>query len=394
MRLNTLYLLCCLIGLSAVLGQAQAPGKPEHAILLVIDGLSYLAPERVDMKNLKALMARGAHYRESYSAPPQHPHNGEWAASFDSSIPNPILVAGTVFLRPGQKFVQSSFFPLKFTAHIANELTYKAINQDFHFTFQAGGQAFHRAHGGKRVDDDENMYWTLQVLRRWKPVYMRVHLQDTGAMGSQSRSPEAKGQPWYQNIWGEGSPYRQALLKADAHLGRMMDELKSLGIYDKTIIFVTGDHGQTVTGWHPPFAQDAWPMPVVLAGPGIKADQKFPYSEQIDVVPTLCYLMGVKPPENADGRIMAEALVNPPANIPPRRQDLKELSLVLAEGDARLTKLREEAKTNASLQPVLAEVERDFYDVERLLQWHKFGTVQKLVAHNRQVLAKIPASIR
>jgi len=373
---------------------AQAPARPEHAILLVIDGLSYLAPERVDMKNLKALMARGVHYRESYSAPPQHPHSGEWAASFDSSIPNPILVAGTIFLRPGQKFVQSSFFPLKFTAHIANELTYKAINEDFHFTFQAGGNAFHAAHGGKRVDDDENMFWTLNVLRRWKPVYMRVHLQDTGAMGSQSRDQSAKGQPWYQNIWAEGSPYRQALLRADAHIGRLVEELRNLGTYDKTILFITGDHGQTATGWHPPFAQDAWPMPVVLAGPGIKAGQRFPYSEQIDIVPTLCYLMGVKPPENADGRIMAEALANPPATVPPRRQDLKELSVVLAEADLRITKLRDGAKKDPGLQAVLAEVERDFYDVERLLQWHRFGTVAKLVAHNRQVLAKIPASIQ
>jgi hypothetical protein len=374
--------------------QTQGSAAPEHAILIVIDGFSYLAPERVDMKNLKALMARGSYYRESYSAPPQHPHSGEWAASFDSSIPNPILVAGTVFLRPGQKFVQSSFFPLKFTAHIANELTYKAINQDFHFTFQAGGNEFHAAHAGKRVDDDENMFWTLAVLRRWKPVYMRVHLQDTGAMGSLSRNERAKGQPWYQNIWAEGSPYRQALLKADAHLGRLVDELRNLGIYDKTILFITGDHGQTATGWHPPFAKDAWPMPVIVAGPGVKSDQRFPYSEQIDIVPTLCYLMRVKPPENADGRILAEALVNPPPNVPPRRQDLKELCLVLADADARITRLRDEVKRNPSLQPVLAEVDRDFYDVERILQWHKFGTVQKLVAHNRQVLARIPASLR
>jgi predicted AlkP superfamily pyrophosphatase or phosphodiesterase len=40
--------------------QTAAPARPQHAILLVIDGLSYLAPERVDMPNLKALMARGA----------------------------------------------------------------------------------------------------------------------------------------------------------------------------------------------------------------------------------------------------------------------------------------------------------------------------------------------
>ena len=120
-------------------------------------------------------------------------------------------------------------------------------------------------------------------------------------------------------------------------------------MYDSTLIFVTGDHGQTVEGGHPPFAQDAWPMPLVVAGPGVKPGGKFPYSEQIDVVPTLTYLMGVKPPENAMGRIMAEALVNPPPNVPPRREQLKELNLVLLEHDRKLTRLRELVKTNPSL---------------------------------------------
>lgn len=364
--------------------QTAAPARPQHAILFVIDGLSHLAPQRVDMPNLKALMARGAYFEESYSVVPQHPHSGEWAASYDSSIPNPILVSGTIFLRPDQKFVQSAFFPLRFTAHIANELTYKAINADFHFTFQAGGNEFHAAHGGKRVDDDENMFWTLTVLRRWKPVYMRVHLQDTGAMGGRSRP----------NIWADNSLYRQALAKADAHLGTLIAELKALGMYDSTLIFVTGDHGQTIEGGHPPFAQDAWPMPLVVAGPGIKSGVRFPYSEQIDVVPTLTHLMGVKAPENAMGRILAEALANPPANVPPRQQHLKELNLVLLEHDRKLSKLREQVKTNPALEPVLADVEQNFLDVEKILHWYKIGSVDKLIAHNRDVLKKIPASIQ
>jgi len=364
--------------------QTQAPARPQHAILLVIDGLSYLAPERVSMPNLTSLMARGAYFSESYSVVPQHPHSGEWAENYDSSIPNPILVSGTIFLKPKQQFVQSAFFPLGFTAHIANELTYKAINADFHFTFQAGGNEFHAAHGGKRVDDDENMYWTLNVLRRWKPVYMRVHLQDTGAMGGRSRP----------NIWADNSLYRQALAKADVHLGTLVEELKKLGMYDGTLIFVTGDHGQTVEGGHPPFAQDAWPMPVVVAGPGVKAGGRFPYSEQIDIVPTLTYLMGVKAPENAMGRIMSEALVTPPASVPPRHQRLKELNMVLLEHDVKLTKLRAAAKTDASLKPVLADVEQNFYDVEKILHWYKVGTVEKLIAHNREVLRRIPASIQ
>ena len=367
-------------------GEGPPPAQAEHAILVVIDGFSYLAPERVEMPNLRAIMARGSYFRESYSVPPDHPHSGDWAEAFDSSIPNPILVSGTVFLKPGQKFVQSSFFPLKFTAHIANELTYKAINEDFHFTFQAGGREFHSAHNDVRVDDNETMYWTLNVLERWKPAYMRVHLQDTGAMG----------RPSTPNIWADDSPYRQALKRADAHLGTLMYELRRLGMYDKTVIFITGDHGQTVEGGHPPFAQDAWPMPLIVAGPGVRADQRFPYSEQIDVVPTLCYLMGAPhPDDNVIGRVLAEALVHPPANAREREgQPLKELSMVLLEGSNRIPKLREGAKSNESLRSVLADVEENFFDIEKILRWYEFGSVQKLIDHNREVLGRIPDSIQ
>ena len=134
-------------------------------------------------------------------------------------------------------------------------------------------------------------------------------------------------------------------------------------------------------------------MPLVVAGPGVKPGGRFPYSEQIDVVPTLTYLMGVKPPDNAMGRIMAEALLNPPANVPTRQQHLKDLNLVLLEHDRKLNKLREQVKTNPALKPVLADVEQNFLDVEKILHWYKIGTVDKLIAHNRDVLKKIPASV-
>lgn len=131
-------------------------------------------------------------------------------------------------------------------------------------------------------------------------------------------------------------------------------------------------------------------MPMVVAGPGIKKGVRFPYSEQIDIVPTLTHLMGVKPPDNAMGRIMAEALTNPPVTVPPRHERLKELNLVLLEHNEKLTKLREAAKSDAASKKALADLEENFYDVEKILHWHKLGTVEKLIAHNREVLKRIP----
>jgi hypothetical protein len=47
-------------------------------------------------------------------------------------------------------------------------------------------------------------------------------------------------------------------------------------------------------------------------------------------------------------------------------------------------------KSNPSLRTALADLEENFYDVEKILHWHKLGTVEKLIAHNREVLKRVP----
>ena len=63
---------------------------------------------------------------------------------------------------------------------------------------------------------------------------------------------------------------------------------------------------------------------------------------------------------------------------------------MLLEHDGKLTKLREAAKTDPSVRPALKDLEENFYDVEKILHWYKLGTVDKLIAHNREVLKRVP----
>jgi hypothetical protein len=51
------------------------------------------------------------------------------------------------------------------------------------------------------------------------------------------------------HIYGENSPeYSEALKTTDQWLGRIMDKLRELGIYEKTLIMVTSDHGMDENG--------------------------------------------------------------------------------------------------------------------------------------------------
>ena len=362
----------------------EPPHRPEHAIIFIIDGLSYKAVERLEMKNLRSLARTGTYYERSYNILPADPRSGEWTLYNSSSIPNPVILAGTVLLRIDQQYVQQSFFPDRITAHAANDIAYRRLNVGFNLSFLNGSDE-HPVH------DDQTIYWAIEFLRQARPAFMKIHLQDTGNSGFTSYEERDPSVPWYRNIWAEGSPYRKAALQADEYLGQFLAELSALGIRDKTLLFVTADHGQADTGWHPFDAEDAWAMPLVVVGPGVRAGQRLAYAEQTGIVPTLCYLMGVKPPRNTDGRILAEALLNPPQNVPPSRQTMKELDTVLRDGDALLRHLRQEAEKAPALKTRLAEAERDFWGLDRILHWYEFGTVDKLMAHDRSVIEKFSA---
>jgi hypothetical protein len=366
---------------------AARAASPEHAVLWVVDGISDKAPEQIDLPNLKSLMAAGVYYRHTYTvetADPSH-QPGEWSRYHTSSIPNPVLLAGTEMLLPGtQHYVQESFFPQRITAHSTNEIAYRALNVGFSLTFQAGGQAARV--GGKLQDDGVAVHWATEFMRRMQPAFLLVHLQDTGEAGGRSRNAPA-GVAWKDNIWGAGSPYRKTVAQADVYLGQFIAELKKDGLWESTVIFVTGDHGQTDTGWHAADAPDAWSMPLVMAGPGIKHGQRFDYAEAIDIVPTLCYLMGVKPPANASGRILAEGLEKPPANVPPRFEKLKELDYLLRDTGVALDKAKAAGKDTAAL-------DAQYYRIERILEWHRFGNIDQLIEHHKRLLEQARALMR
>ena len=121
-----------------------------------------------------------------------------------------------------------------------------------------------------------------------------------------------------------------------------------------------------------------------MAWPGIKRGRQIDYAEAIDIVPTLCFLMGVKPPSNATGRILAEGLENPPANVPPRQQKLKELDYLLRDTGGAIDKAKSAGKDTTAL-------EGQYYRIERILEWNRFGSIDKLIEHHKRLLEQARA---
>src|ERR1044072_2942396 len=270
--------------------QTPATQRPEIAILYTIDGFSDKAPERVAMPNFQALMAQGAYFRQNWTVQTADPSNrwppSPWAENgYTSSVPNVVQMAGTAMIEAGkQKFVHDSFFPLKITAHVVNEISYRSLDGSFHYTAQAGGTGMRAA--GYKVGNDKTLFWATTFLREVDPTFMWIHMQDTGIAAGESRNAPA-GSPFKDNIWGEGSPYIKALQQQDVYLGQFVDALKKSGKWEKTVMFITGDHGEQTAGGHPSNVPEAWTTPLVMVGPGIKKGVTFDYTESIDTVRNL-----------------------------------------------------------------------------------------------------------
>lgn len=50
-------------------------------------------------------------------------------------------------------------------------------------------------------------------------------------------------------------------------------------------------------------------VPLIIAGPGLRASRYPGHVRVIDIAPTLSYLLGVLPPSNSEGRVLSEALI-------------------------------------------------------------------------------------
>lgn len=355
---------------------AATPAWPQErgarVVLFIIDGLSYKAPDRLDLPNLRRLMARGTYFRELYHILPAHPQTGAWAEAYTSSIPNVVLMAGTIFLQ-AQHQLFSQMIPERAAAHATNSLAYRSLDVGYALSYM------------KRERDQDALFWAKLFIQYGNPRFVRLHLQDTGAAGYISYSTK-EDVPWRRNIWAPGSPYVASAVAADSLLGDFVDWLDANGLTDSTFLFVTADHGQANTGWHPYIDKEGWRAPLVIVGPGIRRGAVFDYAESVDLVPTMAKALGIDPPKDTSGRVLTEAFEEGKPPQKPFRRRIKELNEVLTAFEARHNRLKAwveqlPAEQRAKAEEELESLWGEFYGIDRILEWRRFGNIDALLDH-------------
>ena len=109
--------------------------------------------------------------------------------------------------------------------------------------------------------------------------------------------------------------YDSEIAYTDRWVGRFIDGLKQLGLYDSTLIIVVGDHGESpgdhqesVHGFFMYHSSIHVPLMIKLPGfsTALRVDE---VAGLIDIVPTVCQLLGIDPPAQVEGQ---DLLANTP----------------------------------------------------------------------------------
>jgi parallel beta-helix repeat protein len=172
--------------------------------------------------------------------------------------------------------------------------------------------------GGILAGYNENTYWTeyyyhenadehfttlaIEYFVENRPFFMYVY----------NPMPDRRGHTYGH----ESAEYREAIENADYHVGRLVQTLKDLEVYDNTLIVITTDHGMTGTShgygyendmrifsiWRGPKVRGNYRMvDNVYIPPSATYGETYVAHRIIDIAPTITSLVGLRAPENSEG---------------------------------------------------------------------------------------------
>lgn len=137
--------------------------------------------------------------------------------------------------------------------------------------------------------------WITSRTGKW---FCWIHLWDPHA-------PYAPPEPFLTQYAQD--PYSGESAFVDAQLSKLFAVLRTKGWQGRTVVAITSDHGESLGEHgeltHSYFAYNSTlHVPLVLAGPGVKAGRIRDNVSHIDLFPTICELLKVDPPESLQGR--------------------------------------------------------------------------------------------
>jgi choline-sulfatase len=108
--------------------------------------------------------------------------------------------------------------------------------------------------------------------------------------------------------------YDEEIRYTDLHIGRLLDDLRRRGLYERTVVVITGDHGEgfgehgiDLHGYHLYAPQTK--VPLIIRVPGLPPMRPTMPAGHVDLVPTLANLAGLPASPEMLGEMMGRSLL-------------------------------------------------------------------------------------
>lgn len=259
-------------------GMPSTSGIPDDAtvVLFLIDGLQPATVETgvaAGASNIKFLIDNGVRAEVSYSTSP--------AARLqlpDNSQPWGNATSGNVAVHTGCHLNESNMMDDIFLAARAAGITSVFSGGDPNYAVFTTPDAEYASD----MSDAETVQAAIGHIQDDDARLVRIHLQRirdfwTGPAGETSAS----------------STYIQHLVEVDGLLGELRAALEQKGVWDRTYVVLSSDHGmgQQAASDHPPNDRSSWENVTVFYGPGVKKGATIPYAELPDLAVMTAHLL-------------------------------------------------------------------------------------------------------
>ena len=303
---RVLFVLVGLAWTAAWAAPVPSPAPVEHVVIFIVDGLRPDVALRADMPGLRSLVQEGAFTF--------------WAKTTSVAITLPSCTSALTGVTPARHHVEWN------RDQPAGQQGYPAVPTVLELATQAGRVTALVAGKSKftalarsgtvthvsipktaKCSDADVATEAERIIRDAKPALMCVHFPDGDAIG------HAKG-------WGSPEQVAQ-YAETDRQLRRVLAALDQAGIRSSTVVIVTADHGglgRTHGGEDPRSRSIPW----IAAGPGVRPGYDLTREGTLtvnteDTAATTCWLLGLKPTVELDGKpVLAAFTTAPKAETP------------------------------------------------------------------------------
>lgn len=281
--------LFCVLPLPAA---AVPPAPAERVVVITVDGLRPDALERAGARRLLALVRESAtsleaRVTERPETLPSHAtmatglpaslHGVDWNRERDLALERP-----TLFTRVREAGGRTGLYYGK------SKLRMLAPGADV--LFGPGPGPAHPERG--RVEAVAQRFARDFPRERFRFAW--VHL----------REPDGAG---HREGW-MSAPYLEAVRRADAAVGVLLDAIAASGLADLTAVLVTADHGGEGTNHGADRGPASWRIPWICHAPGMTPAAIAEPPSQLDVAPTVLAWLALPPLPDMRGRVVKECL--------------------------------------------------------------------------------------